>query len=76
MSDNQKKSGIGAALKDPLNWALLILASAFAYYVMMIPYWQNYYLKQDPQVMTLPEYMMSQCKLKLSGHRRIRTISP
>lgn len=57
MSDDQKKSGISAAVKDPLNWALLILASAFAYYVMMIPYWQNYYLKQDPQVMTLQEYM-------------------
>lgn len=57
MSDDQKKSGIGAAVRDPLNWALLILASAFAYYVMMIPYWQNYYLKQDSQVMTLQEYM-------------------
>ncbi len=44
-------------LRDPLNWALLILASAFAYYVMAIPYWQNYYLKEDPQVMTLPAYM-------------------
>ncbi len=57
MSDAKKKSGIAAVIKDPLNWALLILASGFAYYVMMIPYWQNYYLKQDPQVMTLQEYM-------------------
>ncbi len=57
MSDGRKKSGIGAVVKDPLNWALLIVASAFVYYVMMIPYWQNYYLKQDPQVMTLQEYM-------------------
>ena len=57
MADEQEKSGIGAVFKDPLNWALLILASAFVYYVLMVPYWQNYYLKQDPQVMTLPEYM-------------------
>jgi hypothetical protein len=52
-----KKSGITGVLRDPLNWALLILAAAFAYYVMMVPYWQNFYLKQDPQVMTLQEYM-------------------
>ena len=50
-------SKLTGALKDPLNWALLVLASAFAYYVMMVPYWQNYYLKQAPQVMTLQEYM-------------------
>jgi len=45
------------SVKDPLNWALLILASAFAYYVMAIPYWQNYYLKENPQVLTLQAYM-------------------
>ena len=44
-------------LSDPLNWALLILASAFVYYVMAIPYWQDYYLKENPQVMTLQGYM-------------------
>jgi len=44
-------------VKDPLNWALLIVAAAFAYYVMMVPYWQDLYLKQEPQVMTLQEYM-------------------
>ena len=44
-------------VKDPLNWALLILALAFAYYVMAIPYWQHYYLKEDPQVLSLQEYM-------------------
>lgn len=55
--DGQKKSGLGAMLTDPLNWALLILALAFAYYVMMVPYWQNYYLKEAPQVLTLQEYM-------------------
>ncbi len=56
-SDGQQGSRIAGALKDPLNWALLVLAAAFAYYVMMVPYWQNYYLKQEPQVMTLQEYM-------------------
>jgi hypothetical protein len=30
---------------------------AFAYYVMMVPYWQNYYLKEAPQVMSLQDYM-------------------
>ena len=44
-------------VKDPLNWALLIVAAAFAYYVMMVPYWQDLYLKQEPQAMTLQEYM-------------------
>ena len=44
-------------VKDPLNWTLLILASLFAYYVILIPYWQNFYLKEDAQVLTLPEYM-------------------
>ncbi len=56
-SDGQSGSRLTRALKDPLNWALLVLAAAFAYYVMMVPYWQNYYLKQQPQVMTLQEYM-------------------
>lgn len=55
--DGRKKSGLAATLTDPLNWALLILALAFGYYVMMVPYWQNYYLKEEPQVMTLQEYM-------------------
>jgi hypothetical protein len=55
--DGQKRSGLAATLTDPLNWVLLILALAFGYYVMMIPYWQNYYLKEEPQVMTLQEYM-------------------
>ena len=44
-------------VKDPLNWALLLVAAAFAYYVMMVPYWQDLYLKQEPQEMTLQEYM-------------------
>ncbi|HEX9698220.1 MAG TPA: hypothetical protein VGD06_02070 [Acidobacteriota bacterium] len=44
-------------VKDPLNWLLLLLAAAFAYYVIAIPYWQDFYLKQDPQVMTLQEYL-------------------
>jgi len=55
--DGQKKTGLAAMFTDPLNWALLILALAFAYYVMMVPYWQNYYLKEEPQVLTLQEYM-------------------
>ncbi|MGD8331063.1 MAG: hypothetical protein PVJ49_16655 [Acidobacteriota bacterium] len=55
--DGQKRSGLAAMLMDPLNWALLILALGFAYYVMMVPYWQNYYLKEDPQVLTLQQYM-------------------
>lgn len=55
--DGKKRSGLAGALTDPLNWALLILALAFGYYVMMVPYWQNYYLKEAPQVMTMQEYM-------------------
>ncbi len=55
--DKSKGSKLVGMLTDPLNWALLILASAFAYYVMMVPYWQELYLKEDPQVMTLQEYM-------------------
>lgn len=55
--DKPKRTGLAATLTDPLNWALLILALAFAYYVMMVPYWQDYYLKQEPQVMTLEEYL-------------------
>jgi len=43
-------------VKDPLNWVLLILALAFGYYVIAIPYWQNYYLK-TPQEMTMAEYL-------------------
>lgn len=56
-NEGRRKTGLIAALTDPLNWALLILALAFGYYVMMIPYWQNFYLKESPQVMTLQEYM-------------------
>ncbi len=55
--DKSKGSRLVGMFTDPLNWALLILASAFGYYVMMVPYWQNLYLKEDPQVMTLQEYM-------------------
>jgi len=55
--DGQKKTRLMATLMDPLNWVLLVLALAFAYYVMMVPYWQNYYLKEAPQVMTMQEYM-------------------
>jgi len=44
-------------VKDPLNWVLLLLAAAFAYYVIAIPYWQDFYLKQDPQAMRLQEYL-------------------
>ncbi len=55
--DKPKGSRLVGMLTDPLNWALLILASAFGYYVMMVPYWQNLYLKEDPQVLTLQEYM-------------------
>lgn len=43
-------------IKDPLNWVLLILALAFGYYVLAIPYWTNYYLK-TPQQMSLAEYL-------------------
>lgn len=57
MARKDKPKGLVAMLTDPLNWALLILAMAFAYYVMMVPYWQNLYLKEDPQVMTLQEYL-------------------
>ena len=57
MARKDKPKGLVGMLTDPLNWALLILAMAFAYYVMMIPYWQNLYLKEDPQVMTLQEYL-------------------
>lgn len=56
-TDKNKRTGLAGALTDPLNWVLLILALAFAYYVMMVPYWQNYYLKEAPQVLSLQEYM-------------------
>jgi len=55
--DKSTGSKLVGMLTDPLNWALVILASAFAYYVMMVPYWQNLYLKEAPQVMTLEAYM-------------------
>ncbi|MFQ5743623.1 MAG: hypothetical protein ACE5HV_08550 [Acidobacteriota bacterium] len=43
-------------VKDPLNWVLLILALAFGYYVVAVPYWTNYYLK-TPQAMTMADYL-------------------
>ena len=57
LNENPEKSTIVGLFTDPLNWALLILVLAFGYYVLMVPYWQNFYLKEDPQVMTLQEYM-------------------
>lgn len=44
------------AVKDPLNWVLLVLAAAFGYYVVAIPYYQDLYLK-TPQEMTMQEYL-------------------
>jgi len=56
-SDNFESSKLIRMFTDPLNWALLILAAGFSYYVLAVPYWQDEYLKQRPQVMTLQEYM-------------------
>ena len=53
----KKASSVPKTLKDPLNWALLVLGLAFAYYIIAIPYWQNFYLKEDAQVMSLQDYM-------------------
>lgn len=46
------------SLTDPLNWLLLLLAGAFAYYIMAVPYFTNFYLK-TPQTMTFQEYLAS-----------------
>ena len=43
-------------LTDPLNWLLLLLAGSFAYYVMAVPYFTEFYLK-TPQEMTLEDYL-------------------
>lgn len=43
--------------RDPLNWLLLVLALAFGYYVIAVPYWTKFYLKESPQRLTLREYM-------------------
>lgn len=45
-------------LTDPLNWLLLLLAAAFVYYIMAVPYFTNFYLK-TPQQMTFGEYLAS-----------------
>ena len=45
-------------LADPLNWLLFILAIAFGYYVIAVPYFTERYLK-TPQDMALSEYMDS-----------------
>jgi hypothetical protein len=49
---------IKKSLTDPLNWLLLLLAGAFAYYIMAVPYFTNLYLK-TPQTMTFEEYLAS-----------------
>ncbi|HJO30136.1 MAG TPA: hypothetical protein QGG30_06590 [Acidobacteriota bacterium] len=56
-SDNFETSRLVGMFTDPLNWALLVLATAFGYYVLAVPYWQDEYLKRSPQVMSLQEYM-------------------
>ena len=56
-SDNFETSKLVGMFTDPLNWALLVLATAFGYYVLAVPYWQDEYLKRSPQVMSLQEYM-------------------
>lgn len=43
-------------LTDPLNWLLLLLAAAFVYYIVAVPYFTEYYLK-TPQELTLEEYL-------------------
>jgi hypothetical protein len=55
--DEELQMALKDTVKDPLNWLLLLLAAAFAYYVIAIPYWQDFYLKQDPQAMRLQEYL-------------------
>lgn len=44
------------SLTDPLNWLLLLLAAAFIYYIIAVPYFTESYLK-TPQEMTLTEYL-------------------
>jgi len=56
-SDNFEASKLIRMFTDPLNWTLVVLAAAFSYYVLAVPYWQDEYLKRSPQVMTLQEYM-------------------
>jgi hypothetical protein len=56
-SDNFESSKLLGIFKDPLNWTLLVLASAFGYYILAVPFWQDEYLKRSPQVMSLQEYM-------------------
>lgn len=43
-------------LTDPLNWLLLLLAAAFIYYIVAVPYFTEYYMK-TPQQMTMEEYL-------------------
>ena len=45
-------------LIDPLNWLLLLLVSAFVYYIFAVPYFTDFYLK-TPQQVTLDEYLAS-----------------
>ena len=45
-------------LTDPLNWLLLLLAAAFAYYIFAVPYFTDLYLK-TPQEMTMADYLAS-----------------
>ncbi len=56
MASPQK--GLTKSLTDPLNWLLLLLAAAFVYYIMAVPYFTNLYLK-TPQTMTFGEYLAS-----------------
>ena len=56
-SDNFEASKLIRMFTDPLNWTLVVLAAAFSYYVLAVPYWQDEFLKRSPQVMTLQEYM-------------------
>lgn len=43
-------------LTDPLNWLLLLLAAAFIYYIVAVPYFTEYYMK-TPQQLTMQEYL-------------------
>ena len=56
-SDNFETAKMVRMVSDPLNWALVVLAAAFGYYVLAVPYWQDEFLKKRAQVMTLQEYM-------------------